>query len=181
MSNANEILLDLSSSWVRKDIFTSNNRRIAGTLNTDIGLSDYHNVVAFSTKLHLHRLAQKVMSYRSYKRFDEEICKGDISFAPFHVGNIVDDFEDPSWFNQTLLSNIIDSHAPIKRKRTVKKTRPARTLAYVRNGTGNQCYITDTLDVDLNMHGKVIENHAINRMDRNGVTRHWKRIRRIFI
>ena len=180
MSNANVILLDLSLSWVRKYILTSNNRRIAGTLNTDIGLSDYHNVVAFSTKLHFHRLSQKVMSYRSYKLFDEEIYRGDISFSPFHVGNIVDDFEDPSWFNQTLLSNIIDSHAPIERKRTVKK-HPAWTLAYVRNVTRNQCYITDTLDVDLNMPGKTIENHVINRMDRNGVTQHWNRIRRIFI
>ena len=41
-------------------ILTSNCRRIAGTLNTDIGLSDYHNLVAFSTKLHLPRLTQKV-------------------------------------------------------------------------------------------------------------------------
>ena len=105
-------------------ILTSNCRRIAGTLNTDIGLSDYHNLVAFSTKLHLPRLAQKVISYRSYKHFDEEIYKRDISFAPFHVGYIFDEFDDTFWFNQTLLSNIIDSHAPVKRKRTVKKPLP---------------------------------------------------------
>ena len=102
-------------------ILTSNCRRIAGTLNTDTGLSGYHNLVAFSTKLHLPRLAQKVISYRSNKHFDEEIYKRDISFAPFHVGYIFDEFDDTFWFNQTLLSNVIDSHAPVKRKRTVKK------------------------------------------------------------
>ena len=105
-------------------ILTSNCRRISGTLNTDIGLSDYHNLVAFSTKLHLPRLAQKVISYPSYKHFDEEIYKRDISFAPFHVGYIFDEFDDTFWFNQTLLSNIVDSHAPVKRKRTVKKPLP---------------------------------------------------------
>ena len=86
-------------------ILTSNHRIISGTLNTDVGFSDYHNLVAFSTKLHLPRLAQKVISYRSYKRFDEEIYRRDFSSAPFHVGFIFDDFDDTFWFNQTLLSN----------------------------------------------------------------------------
>ena len=57
-------------------ILTSNCRRIAGTLNTDIGLSDYHNLVAFSTKLHLPRLAQKVISYRSYKHLTRRFING---------------------------------------------------------------------------------------------------------
>ena len=57
-------------------ILTYNCRRIAGTLNTDIGLSDYHNLVAFRTKLHLPRLAQKAISYRSYKHFDEKFING---------------------------------------------------------------------------------------------------------
>ena len=143
-------------------ILTSNYRIIAGTLNTDVGLSDYHNLVALSTKLHLPRLAQKVKSYRSYKHFDEEIYKRDISFAPFHVGYIFDEFDDTFWFNQTLLSNIIDSHAPVKRKGTVKKKPyPAWTLVYVKNATGNQCCATNILNIDLNRHGKTIENCVI--------------------
>ena len=106
-------------------IWTSNHRRLAGTLNTDMGLSDYHNLVAFRTKLHLPRLAQKVISYSSYKQFEEEIYRCAIYSAPFQVGYIFDNFDDTFWFNQTLLSNIIDIYAPVKRKRTVKKPYPA--------------------------------------------------------
>ena len=43
------------------------------------------------------------MSNRSYKQFDE-MYKRDITFAPFHVGYIFDDFDYTFWFNQTPLS-----------------------------------------------------------------------------
>ena len=144
---------------------TVTSRRIAGTLNADVGLSDYHNLVAFSTELHLARLAQKVISYRSYKRFDEEIYRRDISSAPFHVGYIFDDFDDKFWFNQTLLSNIIDSHAPVKRKITVKKPLPC-----MNSRLRKECHRKSML---RNRYFKYRSQHAWenNRKSRNKVSK----------
>ena len=33
-------------------IITSNRKRIAGTLNVNTGISDFHNLIAFSSKMH---------------------------------------------------------------------------------------------------------------------------------
>ena len=64
------------------------------------------------------------IQYRSYKKFDEALFKHDIANAPYHVGNIFDDFDDIYWYNHMLIKYVMDDHAPLKRKRTVKKPVP---------------------------------------------------------
>ena len=105
-------------------ILSSNRKRIAGTLNVNTGISDFHNLVAFSSKMHVPKTANRNIQYRSYKHFDDELFKHDIASAPYHVGDIFDDFDDTYWFSHTLIKNVIDHHAPPKSKRTVKRPLP---------------------------------------------------------
>ena len=42
-------------------ILNSNRKRIAGNLNVDRGISDFHNLVAFSSKMHVPKMANRNM------------------------------------------------------------------------------------------------------------------------
>ena len=63
-------------------IMTSNKRRVAHTLNVNTGISDFHNLIAFSTEIQIPKTANK---YHSYKKVDEALFKHDIANAPHHV------------------------------------------------------------------------------------------------
>ena len=43
---------------------------------------------------------------------------------PHHVGEVLDDIDDRCWFTHKLISSVIDEHAPIKKKKTVKDPVP---------------------------------------------------------
>ena len=91
-------------------------------LNT--GISDFHNLVAFNTKMHVPKLGRRRNKYRTFKTFDETSFKHDIEMAPYHVGEIFDDFDDTYWFNHTLVKYVMDNHAPLKHKQMVKHPVP---------------------------------------------------------
>ena len=103
---------------------TSHRRRIADTLNINTGISDFHNFIAYSTKMHVPRNESRLICYRSYKQFDEASFKHDLDVAPFYVWNVFDDVDDIFWFNHALMKNITDGHAPIKYKKSVKQPVP---------------------------------------------------------
>jgi len=105
-------------------IFTSHNRRVANTLNVNTGISDFHNLIACSTKMHVPRNTNKFIRYRSFKNFDEASFKHDIETAPFHVGDVFEEVDDVFWFNHTMLQGILNSHAPMKQKKSVKQPIP---------------------------------------------------------
>ena len=105
-------------------ILTSNPKRVSSTLNTNIGISDFHNLVGFATRIHVPKAASNYVTYRSYKTFDENNFKFDISTAPYHVADIFDDYDDNFWFQHCLISDIIETHAPLKRKKLRKRPVP---------------------------------------------------------
>ena len=84
-------------------ILTSNKKRIASTLNINTCISDFHSLVAFSSKMPVPKTGDQNIQYRSYKHFDDELFKDDIASAPYLVGDIFDDFDDTYWFNHTLI------------------------------------------------------------------------------
>lgn len=59
---------------------------------------------------------KKTILYRSYKHFNEDLYKAELNSAPFHVADIFDDVNDSLWFCQNLIEEIIDHHAPRKKK-----------------------------------------------------------------
>ena len=85
----------------------------------DVGISDFHPMVCFSTKCHVKSRPKRQIVYLSYKRFCKDSYLQDLQVTPFHVGDIFDSVDHSYWFCQTLLRDVIDFHAPIK-KRIVK-------------------------------------------------------------
>ena len=77
--------------------------------------------------MHVPRNTNRLIYYWSYKHFDETSFKHDLEIAPFHVGDMFDEVDDTFWFNHTLIQGIVDGHAPIKRKKTVKYPVPFKT------------------------------------------------------
>ena len=91
-------------------IYTNHPRRVSSNFNICTGLSDFHNLVGFSTKIQVPRPKLSHIVYRTFKNFDEELYKRDVSYAPFHVSEIFDDVDDVYWFNECLLSGIVNEH-----------------------------------------------------------------------
>ena len=91
-------------------LLTSHRRRIANTLNVNTCISNFHYLVACSTKILVPRNGNRYIHYRSYKHFDEKSFKHDLDVAPFNVGDIFDDVDDIFWFNNTMIQDILDGH-----------------------------------------------------------------------
>ena len=90
--------------------------RFTAVYNKNCGLSDWHNLIVISSKLNVPKIKSKVLHYRSFKKFDEQNFKRDISYIPFQVLDIFDDVNDKYWMYSYLISDIINEHAPLKKK-----------------------------------------------------------------
>ncbi len=95
-------------------VITNVHKRIRRVVCIDIDLSDFHHMIYFSTKLYVPIRRNRKVMYRSYKNFNLENYNSDLAQAPFHVGEIFEDYDDMYYFNETLMRDIIDSHAPVK-------------------------------------------------------------------
>ena len=102
-------------------IFVNKPKRFNPVITFNCGLSDCHNMVCVSTKLHVLPQNRKLIHYRSYKKFDENKFCADLISAPFHVSEVFDDIDDSYWFFSSILNNVISEHAPIKTK-VLKRT-----------------------------------------------------------
>ena len=69
----------------------------------------------------------KVITFRSYKNFDECHFKESLSMAPWHVGEIFDEIDDQAYYWSTLLRNVIDDQLPLKKMRVRDKDVPYMT------------------------------------------------------
>ena len=83
-------------------------------------LSDFHQMVCFSTKFNAARHINKVITYRSYKNFNREQFFRDLASAPFHAAQVFDTVDDAYWFSESLLLDVVNKHAPLK-KRVIKQ------------------------------------------------------------
>ena len=79
-------------------ILTNNARRVNATINTNTGVSDFHHLVGFSTKLHVPRPNRGKITHRSYKHFEEENFRNDVMSIPFQVAEIFNDINDSNCF-----------------------------------------------------------------------------------
>ena len=99
---------------LRDIILTSNKRRVAHKLNVNTGLSDFHNLIAFSTEIQIPKTGNKYIQYHSYEKVDETLFKHNIPNAPYHVGNIFHDFDNIYCYTHMLIKYEMDDHAPLK-------------------------------------------------------------------
>ena len=89
-------------------------RRFGALLNWNCGLSDWHNFIVISTKLEMPVNSNTMIKYRSYKNVNVKDFCTDIGSIPFHILDVFDDINDKYWVYNSLISDVIDEHAPIK-------------------------------------------------------------------
>ncbi len=97
-------------------IIVRNSRRFKRSVNVFCGFSDHHNFVACVTRAHVPLKKPRKIKYRSLKNFDSETFKQEVSYIPFHVGDIFNDESDKYWFKKEMFSNLLDEHAPLKQR-----------------------------------------------------------------
>ena len=95
-------------------MLTNRPRSFQNTLVTETGLSDHHLMISSFLKAHLVRLKPKIISYRSYKKFDEKSFLTDVQKANFEF-----DPRNPDRNYENLtktFGEIVNKHAPLKQK-----------------------------------------------------------------
>ena len=98
-------------------VITNAPKRIQNIACLDVGLSDFHDLILFSTKQHVPKRTTRFITYRSYKKFDEKSYENDLQQIPFHGAEIFDDVDDMYFVYHKLMSDIMDEHDPLKQKR----------------------------------------------------------------
>ena len=98
------------------DLFLTNKpKSILKTHTTETGLSDYHKLISTSFKSKVPRLKPKIVFYRNYKRFDENIfLDGIIQNENFFMSS-----NDPNVNCKSITEHFfkkIYKHAPLKKK-----------------------------------------------------------------
>ena len=97
-------------------ILVRNPKRFKNNLNVFCGYSDWHNLVGCVTKLEVPPKKPLKITYRSYKNFNEENFRHEVSCIPFHICSIFTDVNDQYWAQTQLLTEVLDEHAPIKHR-----------------------------------------------------------------
>jgi hypothetical protein len=90
-------------------VITNVHKMIKHVACLDIGLSDFHDLIYFSTKQFVPTRRNRVVMYRSYRHFNNENYNTDLE--QFHVGEIFDDYDDMYYFNEKLMLSIMNEHA----------------------------------------------------------------------
>lgn len=102
-------------------ICASNVKRVGKVINFDCGLSDYHNLIATCSKIDVPKPKHALISYRSYKRFNDEKFKHDVNEIPTSILDIFDDVSEKQWAYNELLMSVVNEHAPMKQRYVVKQ------------------------------------------------------------
>jgi hypothetical protein len=99
------------------DVFLVSNVHYFGEcVNTDIGISDCHNIVGCSLKGNLPQNKKKIITYRSYKKFDIDKFNNDVRCNPIERYLSNDDVNKQMNSFIDEYTNVVDKHAPVKRK-----------------------------------------------------------------
>ena len=119
-------------------ILVTNQYKYIECINTECGLSDFHNIIGAATRRFVPNFKPQRIFYRSYKHFDDDLYCADVQAAPFQVADIFDCPEDAAWYTSALLCDVSDAHAPIKSKTVTRQSVPymnsrLRKAMYQRN------------------------------------------------
>ena len=105
-TKSNESLIDL---FLTNKLLSFQKTRV-----TETGLSDYHNLISTFFKSHFIRLRPRVVTYRNYKKVDENVFLNDLQKLEIKLD------EQNSESSYSLSSNkfleVLKKHAPLKKK-----------------------------------------------------------------
>ena len=104
-------------------VMTTNEKLIASNDVLMSTISD-HNLVYISLKLKKPRIKPCYVTIRSYTNYSADNFLRDLSYAPFHIISLFDDFNDQvDAFNELFLE-VLSQHAPVKRVKIRSKPNP---------------------------------------------------------
>ena len=109
-------------------------------LNTDVGLSDCHNLIGCALKSFGPQKTEKIIKYRSYRSFKEADFLSELSHMPFDACFNNDDTNVQLRIYNDLFSSVLDKHAPIKQK-TLKKSPPPYMNSDLRKAIYKKCML----------------------------------------
>ena len=92
-------------------------KSVISTLNTDIGVRDSHSMILAATRVYISSNISREIMYRSYKNFRGNSFLSGLNEAPLHVSSICDNCDDQLWFHNKLLNEVINKHAPLKKRK----------------------------------------------------------------
>ena len=124
------------------------------------GLSDFHKMVLTVFKMKFPKSKPKVVTYRSYKKFDENQFKSDIK----RFMNLKFSFSE---FNKTF-TELLDKHAPLK-----KRILRANEVPYMTKALRKAIMRRSQLETKYHKH-KTDEFKLLYKKQKNYVSRLYK-------
>ena len=104
-------------------VMTTNEKLIASNDVLMSTISD-HNLVYISLKLKKPRIKPCYVTIRSYTNYSADNFLRDLSYAPFHIISLFDDFNDQVDVFNELFLEVLSQHAPVKRVKIRSKPSP---------------------------------------------------------
>ena len=95
-------------------VMTTNEKLIASNDVLMSTISD-HNLVYISLKLKKPRIKSCYVTTRSYTQYKADNFLRDLSYAPFHIIGLFDDFNDQVDVFNELFLEVLNQHAPVRR------------------------------------------------------------------
>ena len=104
-------------------VMTTNEKLIASNDVLMSTISD-HNLVYSSLKLKKPRIKSCYVTTRSYTQYNADSFLRDLSYAPFHIIGLFDDFNDQVDVFNKLFLEVLNQHAPVRRVKIRSKPNP---------------------------------------------------------
>ena len=105
---------------------TTNEKLIASNHVLMSTISD-RNLIYISLKLKKPRIKPSYVTIRSYTNYSADNFLCDLSYTPFHIISLFDEFNDQVDVFNELFLEVLNQHAPIKRVKIKSKPNPFTT------------------------------------------------------
>ena len=167
-------------------VMVMNANRFQCPLNITCGYSDFHNMVGCVSRIHVPPQAPVRITYRSYKHYNEEGFKNEVSMIPFHVTEVFEDVSDRYWMASKMYREVLDEHAPLKSRIITAQQVPymhssLRKEMYKRNMLKNRYHKWKTNDLKTaynkqknmvtEMRRKAIKSYFLSKCNENSSPR----------
>ena len=145
-------------------ILTDSWSRVHKCINVGNGISDFHNLICAASKMHVPQTCPRKICYRSYKHFCDTKFVEALTLAPFHVSEVFDNIDDKMWYHNKLLTDVVNVHAPMK-----KKVIKGNQLPYMNGELRKEINVKNMLRRKFNRYPTAV-NWENFRQKRNKVT-----------
>ena len=92
---------------------TNNKSKITESGVVHVQISDHSLVYVISRKT-VRKMRSRKLYFRSLRHFDRDMFLADLHTVPFGVMDIFDDVDDKLFVFETLFTEVLDEHAPLK-------------------------------------------------------------------